>query len=586
MKNINKVLQSFHVAGKNQIAAKIFYEIADFLEIQGVQWKPVAYRRVARAIESLNEDVEEIYKRGGIKALKEIPGVGENISKKLEEIITTGKLSYHERLKKEFPFDIESLTEIPGLGPKKAKKLYDALKVKNREELKKAAEEGRVRKVEGFDAKSEENILKGIALLERTKGRVLLGYAFHEINSIIEKLKSKTPVRRISAAGSVRRMKETIGDLDILVTSEQPEKVMEYFTSMPEVESVIARGTTKSAVLLKSGLNCDLRVVSDEEYGSALQYFTGSKEHNIALRKIALSKGMKLSEYGLFKDGKRIAGREEEDVYKALGLQWTPPELRENWGEIEAAQKGKLPNLVQLNDIKGDFHAHTDWSDGSNTIIEIAIAAEKLGYEYLAITDHAGNLKIAGGLDEKRLAEHSAAVEAAEKNANGIRLLKGAEVDINKDGSLAVSASALDDLDFVIAAIHSNFNMPEKEMTSRVLKAMEEDCVDAIAHPSCREIGSRDPVKLDFDALYQAAVDTGTLLEINAYPTRLDLWDAEIKRAKEEFGVEFVIGTDSHSTHHLRFMEIGLGMARRGWLEKDDIINTRGYNAIAKKLGL
>ena len=585
VKDINNVLQFFIVAGKNQIAAKIFYEIADFLEIQGVQWKPIAYRKVARTIESLSEDVEEIYKRGGVKALKEIPGVGENISKKLEEIIKTGKLAYHDRLKKEFPFDIESLTEIPGLGPKKAKKLYDALGVKNRDELKKAAEEGRVREVEGFDAKSEENILKGIAMLERTKGRVLLGYAFGEINAIIQKLKRDTPVQRISAAGSVRRMKETIGDLDILVTSTEPEKVMDYFTAMPEVERVIAKGMTKSAVVLHSGLSCDIRVVSDEEYGSALQYFTGSKEHNIALRRIALSKGMKLSEYGLFKNGKRIAGREEEEVYKALGLEWIPPELRENRGEIEAAQEGKLPELVRLEEIRGDLHIHTDWSDGANTIAEMASAAERLGYEYIAITDHAGKLKIAGGLDERRLAEHSAAVEAAEKKVS-IRLLKGAEVDINKDGSLAVSSSALKGLDFVVAAVHSNFNMEKDEMTSRIMKAMEEECVDAIAHPSCREIGSREPVKLDFDAIYQAAADTGTLLEINAYPTRLDLWDSEIKRAKEEFGTEFVIGTDSHSTDHLRFMEIGVGMARRGWLEKDDLINTRGFKAIAKKLGI
>ncbi|VVC71851.1 phosphatase YcdX [uncultured archaeon] len=569
---------------KNALAARIFFDVADFLELEGVNWKPIAYRKAARSIESLDEDVEEVYSHGGEKALRGIPGVGEAIAGKLDEIIKTGKLKYHEDLKKRFPFDMESLTSIPGIWPKKAKKLFDSLGVKDRDELKKAALAHKVHGIAGFDEKTEANILRGVELVEKSKGRMPLGYAFHDIRLLVEKMKRLAPVARIIPAGSTRKMKETIGDIDILATSSSPGKVMDVFTALPEVEHVVAKGDTKSTVTLKMGLNCDLRVVSEDEYGSALQYLTGSKEHSVELRRIAISRGLKLNEYGVFRGGKRVASRTEEDVYRALGMDYIEPELRELNGEIEAAQKHSLPKLVELKDVKGDFHVHSDWSDGSNSILEMAKAASARGYEYFALTDHAGNLKIAGGLDEKGLEKHSAAVEAAEKKAGGIKILKGAEVDITKDGNLAVAKAALKKLDFVVASVHSNFNLPEKEMTARFIKAVESGAVSAIGHPSCREIGLREAVKLDFGALYESAEENGVFLEINAYPERMDLWDTEIKKAKDGFKAKFVLGTDSHSTSHLRFMETGVGMARRGWLEKKDLLNTRSFEELVDEL--
>ncbi|MDD5318148.1 MAG: DNA polymerase/3'-5' exonuclease PolX [Candidatus ainarchaeum sp.] len=571
---------------KNALAARIFFEVADFLELEGVAWKPVAYRNAARSIEALDEAVEDVYARGGEKALKGIPGVGDAIAKKLAEIIETGKLKYHAELKKEFPFDMESLTGIPGIGPKKAKKLFDALGVKDRRGLRKAALARKVRGVEGFDEKTEENILRGIELVEKSAGRVPLGYVLHDVNQLIGKMKRLAPVTRIIAAGSTRRMKETIGDIDILATSSDPKGVMDAFTALPEAGHVVAKGETRSTITLKTGLNCDLRVVSEDEYGSALQYLTGSKEHSVELRKIAISRGLKLNEYGVFRGGKRVAGKTEEGVYRALGMDYIEPELRELNGEIKAAQKHELPELVGLNEIRGDFHVHSDWSDGSSPILGMAKAAGARGYEYVAITDHAGKLKIAGGLDEKGLERHSAAVEEAEKEAGGIRLLKGAEVDITKDGGLAVSAAALKRLDFVVASVHSNFNMPEKEMTARYVKAIEGKAVHAIGHPGCREIGARNAVKADFGKVYEAAAGNGVFLEINAFPTRMDLWDREIKRAKYEFGAQFVLGTDSHNEGHLRFMETGVGMARRGWAEKQDLVNSLSFKELSKKLGI
>ena len=575
--------------GRNALAAKILYEIADILEIQDVQWKPIAYRKAARAIESLSEDVEDIHTRGGVKALEEIPGVGEAIAKKLEEIIRTGSLRYYEELKKEAPFDLEAFTAIPGMGPKKAKKLYDALKVKNLDGLRKAAEAGKIRGLEGFGEKSEQDILKGLALLERTKGRALLGDALPEAEALVEALKKSGAVNRIAYAGSLRRMKETIGDIDILATSSQPAKVMDFFVKLPQVEEVVAKGETKSAVRLKNGMGCDLRVVEDDAFGAAMQYFTGSKEHNIGVRRIAISRGWKLNEYGIFKGERRIAGKDEESVYSKLGMEWIPPELRENTGEIEAAQKGGLPELVELKDIRGDFHCHTKWSDGKYSILEMALAADKLGYEYLAVTDHASRIVVVNGMDEKRKGKHSAAIADAqgklERGGSGLRLLDGCELDISKDGTLALPAAALRKLDVVIGAIHSNFAMPEREMTARVVKAMDSGLVDIFAHPSGRLIGERDAYQLDYGRVFDAAERNGVAIEINAFPDRLDLVDVEVKRAVGR-GIRISIGTDSHATDHLAYMRYGVAVARRGWCGKKDVLNTLSYGELAKALSI
>jgi len=565
------------VGDKNALCARIFYEIADMLELQNVAWKPVAYRKAARTIEALSQDVEEIYAHGGIKALEEIPGVGEAIAKKIEEIIKTGKLKYHENLKKEFPFDIESITAIQGIGPKKAKKLYDALGVKDREQLKEAAEKGKVRNVEGFDAKTEANILRGLALLEKTKGRALLSYALQDAERLVGLLEKSGLAGRVTYAGSLRRMKETIGDIDLLVTSSKPAKVMDFFTSLPDVAEVTAKGETKSAVILKSGMGCDLRVVRDGEFGAALQYFTGSKEHNISLRRIAIAKGCKLNEYGLFKGSKSVAGKEEKGIYAELGMDLMPPEMRENTGEIEAAQTHSLPSLVELKDIHGDFHMHTNWSDGNASIEEMALAAEELGYDYAAITDHGSPMKIANGMDANRKAKHSRAIAAAqkklEKAGHAIRILDGCEVDINKDGTLALPSPLLKKLDVVIGAVHSSFSMPEAEMTRRIVKGLDSGLVTILAHPSGRLLGERGAYALDYEKVYEAAKRNGVAMEINAFPMRLDLVDTEVKRAIGE-GVRVSIGTDSHATGHLRFMRLGVAVARRGWCEKKDVLNT------------
>lgn len=567
---------------KNALCAKIFYEIADILEMQDVQWKPIAYRKAARTIESLSKDVEEIYARGGVKALQELPGIGEAISGKTEEIIKTGTLHYYEELKKEAPFDMEAITAVPGVGPKKAMKLYKELGVKTAEDLKRAAEEEKIREIPGFDAKSEENILKGLALVEKTKGRALLGTALEEAERLVAKMRKSGLVERISYAGSLRRMKETVGDIDVLVTSRKPEEVMDYFVKLPEIAEVVAKGPTKTAVRLGSGIACDVRVVEDDAFGSALQYFTGSKEHNIALRRIAISKGWKLSEYGIFKGAKRIAGKDEEDVYAKLGLEWVPPELRENSGEIEAAQKGRLPKLLEAKDIRGDFHCHTKWSDGSNSIEEMAAAAQKLGYEYIAITDHASKMGVARGLKDRDFAKQRKEVEKVQKGTE-LKIMHGAEVDIEKDGSLFLKNETMKGLDLVVAAVHSNFSMPKEEMTERMVRAMENEHVDIIGHPSGRLIGEREPYEVDYEKLFEAAKRTGTAMEINAYPTRLDLWDTLARQAKER-GVKLAIGTDAHSTEHLRFMSLGVATARRGWCGKGDVLNTLGFERLGKVL--
>ena len=562
---------------RNREIAKILYEMADLLEIKGVEFKPRAYRRAAMNIESLGVDIEELYNRG---ELEKIPGVGKSIAEKIAEYLKTGTIKKWEELKREIPVDIESLSSIEGLGPKMIKTLYEKLGVKNIDDLERVAKQGRIRRLKGFGVKTEKKILESIEFARRKQERFILGYILPEANKIVENLKPY--VSKISLAGSIRRRKETIGDMDILAISSNPDMAMEMFVKMESVDKVLARGITKSSVRLNSGIQVDLRIVEEKSFGSALQYFTGSKEHNIELRKIAIKKGYKLNEYGLFKGGKQIAGEDEESVYNSLGLQWIPPELRENRGEIEAAMNGNLPRIVEYNDVKGDLHTHTKWSDGANTIEEIIKEAINLGYEFVAITDHAGNLKIAGGMDEEEIKKQAKEIEKLREKYS-IHILHGVEANITKEGKIDVSNSILKDLDIVIASVHSAFRMDEKEMTTRVINAMGNEYVDVIGHPTGRVIMKREPIKLDMEKVLDAAKENNVFMEINAYPERLDLNDVNVKLAVER-GVKISIGTDAHTISHMKYLELGTAVARRGWAKKEDVINTYDIRELRKIL--
>jgi len=582
----------------NQELAKIFYEIADYLEMEGVAFKPYAYQKAAIVMETFKEDVSEIYEKGGRGALKEIPGVGESIALKIEEYLKTGRIKYYEEFKKRIPVDLEDIIAVEGVGPKKAKVLYEKLKIKSLEDLEKAAQKHKIAPLFGFGEKTEKNILQGIEFLKKSKGRFLLGEILPKVKEVYEKFKKFEDVEEINVAGSVRRMKETIGDVDFLVISKSPERIMDFFVSLPGIVKVWSKGATKSSVRFKEGFDMDLRVLPARSYGSALQYFTGSKEHNIALRKIAIDKGFKLSEYGLFKSSKIIAGKKEEKIYKALGMDWIPPEIRENRGEVEAALEHRLPKIIDYKDIKGDLHCHSKWNGGANSIEEIAKEAIKIGYEYVGISDHTKFLIIEHGLDEKKLLSQRKEIDRLNSkfkilNSKQIqnpkfqtqnkkfRILQGCEANILADGSIDISGEALGKLDYVIAGIHSRLKMEKAEMTRRIIRAMKNPNVDIISHPTGRIIKKRDECQVDFDKILGAAKETGTILEINSYPERLDLNDQNILRAKKA-GVKMIIGADSHRADQMRYMEFGISQARRGWAEKKDIINTRPIEKISE----
>lgn len=563
---------------KNQEIANIFYEIADFLKMEGVQFKPYAYQKAALTLETLEKDIEDIYKEGRRSALLKIPGVGKGIAEKIEEYLKTGKIKYYLELKKKTPVNIEELTAIEGLGSKRIKILYQKLRIRNLKDLEKAAKTHKICPLFGFDEKTEKNILGGIAFLKRSKGRFLLGEILPRIKEVYQKLKTLKEVEKIDPAGSLRRMKETIGDVDFLVISKNPEKVMDFFVSLPGIVKIWGKGPTKSSVRMKEGFDMDLRVVPAKSYGSALQYFTGSREHNIATRKIAMNKNLKLSEYGLFRGPKMIAGKNEEEIYKALGMDWIPPELREDQGEVEAALEKKLPKLIDFKDIKGDLHCHSKWSGGTNTIEEIVEMAKKLGYQYIGIADHTKFLRIEHGLDEKNLVLQRKKIDKINlrlKAQNSkLRILQGCEANILNDGSIDIKDKTLKKLDYVIAGIHSNIKMKKEKMTERIIKAMKNPHLDIISHPTGRILKRRDEYQVDFDKILRAAKEFKVILEINSYPERLDLNDQNIRRAKEA-GVKMVINADAHHKDQLRFIEFGIAQARRGWAEKEDVINTQ-----------
>ena len=558
---------------KNQLVADVLYQIADLLDIKGeIFFKTRAYRMAAQKIETLNEDIETVVKEN---RLREIPGVGEALAKKIKELVETGRLEYFEKLKKEIPPELLKMLDISGLGPKKIAAVYNKLGIKTIEELRKAAEEGKLRNIEGFGEITEKNILRGIQLMDKTRGRVLLNVAYHHGSKYIEYLKKHKKIKRLSLAGSLRRMRETIGDIDILASSDEPEEIMDYFVKYYDVQRILMKGSTKSSVILNDELQVDLRVVDDKSFGAALQYFTGSKEHNVQMRSLAIKKGFKLNEYGLFKKNTDtfITGRNEEEIYKKLGLAFIEPELRENRGEIEAAKENKLPHLVKHDDIKGDLHVHSNYSDGFETIEAIAEKSLRLGYQYVGITDHSQSLRVAHGLSKEQIVKKKKEIEKINKKLDNFRILCGTECDIKPDGTLDYDNSILKMFDFVIIGIHTSFKMSRKEATNRIIRGIENRYVNILAHPTCRLMMKREPLDLDMEKIFEAAKETNTYLEINAFPDRLDLNDYYTKLAKEQ-KVKFTVGTDAHSLNHMDFMRYGVATARRGWLEKKDILNT------------
>lgn len=561
---------------KNQELAKIFQEIAYFLEMDNVPFKPFAYEKAALTLEGLEEDVVSIYKKEGFDGLKKIPGIGESIAEKIKEYLETGKIKYYEQLKEKYPVNLDELMRIEGLGPKRLKVLYQKLNVKNIHDLEAVAKSHKIASLFGFGEKTEKNILESIEFAKRATGRFLLGDILPKVKGVYEQLKNLKEVERISTCGSIRRMKETIGDVDFLVVSKKPDLVMDFFTSLPGVVKIWGKGRTKASVRTIDGFDMDIRVIPKKIYGAALQYFTGSKEHNIALRRIAIEKGLKLSEYGLFKGSKLLASENEEDIYEKLGLEWIPPELRENRGEIEAALNHQLPKIIEKEDIKGDLHCHSKWDGGQNKIAEIAHHAMRLGYEYVGIADHTKFLRIEHGLDERQLEKRNQEIEKLNlefrKKGRKFKILKGCEANILPDGKVDIADDALKKLDFVIAGVHSKFKMSEKEMTERIIRAMKNPHIDIISHPTGRLIQKRDEYQIDLSKIMKVAKETGTILEINSYPERLDLNDLNIKRAKE-MGVKMIINTDAHHIDQMRFIEYGVAQARRGWAEKKDIIN-------------
>jgi len=559
----------------NAEIAKVFEDIADFLELKGENvFKIRAYQRAARAINHLPKEIEVMVGLG--EDLKAIPGVGEAIARKITELLTTGKLEYYEKLRAEFPPGISTLLTIPGIGPKTAMKLSSELGIQTIDELEQAIKDGRVAGLFRMGDKTAENILRQIQMVRHKDMRIPIGEAQPIVDHIIDALKTIPGVKNLTPAGSVRRFKETVGDIDLMGTADDPEAVILALVRLPLVKQVLAQGPTKASVIATNGLQVDLRFVEHDSFGSLLQYFTGSREHNIILRERAVKQGLKLSEYGI--TDRTIDRLEkfasEEAFYRRLGLQYIPPEIREAMGEIERAEQGTIPELVELSDIRGDLHVHTDWSDGQNTLEEMANAAIKLGYEYLLITDHSAGLVVAHGLDRERLNRQLEEIAALNRRFSGFRLLAGAEVDIRADGRIDAPEDMLSRLDVVVGAVHSSMGQSKERMTRRILGAISNPHIDIIAHPTCRLIGEREPSEVDLEAVFRAAVEHGKALEINAMPSRLDLKDIHAYRARE-LGVKLVISTDAHQAEHLQLMRFGVGVARRAWCEAEDILNTR-----------
>ena len=556
----------------NRQVAEILQRIADMLEIKGeVVYKALAYRKAAQSILDLGRDIGEVWAEG---QLRQIPGVGEALAKKLDELLRTGHLQYYEDLQEEVPPGVLSLLAIPDVGPKTARLLWQRLGAMSVADVERAAEAGKLRELPGLGARSEERILEGIRALNRRTGRVSLSVALPAAMHLVGLLRQVPGVQVASAAGSLRRMKPTIGDLDLLAAAENGEAVTRAFASFPEVIQVVAQGPTKVSVVLENGLEADLRVLPRERWGSLLQHFTGSKEHNVALRAVAQEKGLSLSEYGYKRGQEEILCPEEADVYRVLGLPWIPPELREDRGEIQAAQKHRLPDLIEIEDVCGDLHVHSDWSDGVASLEDMARAAKALGYQYLVISDHSQSLAVANGLNAERFEEQRKAIDRVNGRLKGFRLLQGCELEICADGSLDLSDEVLALFDVVVASVHMGLRQERERITERVLGAVRNPHVDVIGHLTGRIIGQREPSAVDVEAVLREAARTGTALEVNGIPDRLDLDDVHIKRAIE-LGVTLCVNSDAHSVDALQAMRYGVAMARRGWASARDVLNTR-----------
>ena len=567
--------------------AKILEEVSEYLEILDDSFRAPAYSRASDAISSLEREVSDIYKEGGIQALEKIPTVGRGIAEKIEELLKKGSLIYLKELQKKLPMNVHELTAIEGVGPKTIGVLYKKLNIRTRDDLEHAARAGKLGTIPHFGQKTESKILKSIEFLKKSHGRFLLGEILPIAESIKETVKNVSEITHIALAGSLRRMQETIGDIDIVASAKNPKSVIDAFIALPEVEHVYGKGSTKANVRLRIGIDADLRVVHSDEYGAALLYFTGDKEHNIALRKIAIKKGYTLSEYGLFRGKTYVAGKTEEEVYKKLGFQWIPPEIRVASGELEAAHKDTLPPLIPYGSIKGDLQVQTSWSDGNATILKMAEAAISHGLEYIAISDHTKSLGVAGGLTEKELAKQGKEIELVNKKfmreKKSFRILKSAEINILKNGSFDISDAALAKLDIVSASVHSHFGMSEEEMTARIIKAMKHPRLNILFHPTGRLIMKREPYKVDILKIIKATKEYGVALEVNAYPERLDLKDTHIRLAVEH-GAKLVVNTDAHAPDHFRYLDLGVAQVRRGWGTKADVLNTKSAELLLRSL--
>ena len=561
----------------NKEISQILFEMAAYYEMIGVDFKPRAYERAATQLSEIETEVSDVYRTDGSKGLKNIPNVGKSIAEHIENLITKGTFADYEKFKKEIPVNISELMRIEGIGPKTILDLWKKLKVRDLNDLEIAAKAGKIRTLPRFGEKSEQKILKSLEFLRKAGGRQLIGYVLPDVRQFEKSVRALPEVKDAIITGSIRRRKETIGDIDIVVVSTQPEKVMNSFVKLPGVNHVSGSGTTKTSVKLLNNLNVDLRVIPEESLGAALVYFTGSKDHCIALREIAIKKELKLNEYGLYKGKRRIAGKTEQEIYKALGLQYIEPEMRENSGEIKLARDKKLPQLIGYNDLKGDLQIQTNWTDGENTMEEMALAAEKAGLEYIVITDHTQSLAMMGS-DEMKLKKQMKEIdrlnEKLRKENHTIKVLKGAEVNIMKDGSLDMPDEILEELDVVGAAVHSFFTLSREEQTARVLKAMQNPNVDILFHPTSRLVLKRNAIELDIDAVIDCAKKTGTVLEVDSHIDRLDLRDELIRRSVQA-GVKLSIDSDAHSVSHFRFLELGIAQARRGWATSKDVVNTR-----------
>ncbi|MCG6865479.1 MAG: DNA polymerase/3'-5' exonuclease PolX [Thiogranum sp.] len=566
----------------NEDIAAVFDEIADLLEIEGDNpFRIRAYRNGARTLRELGEDIRALVERG--EKITGFPGIGKNLAEKIHEILDTGQCAALQKLRKQLPADLTELLKLPGLGPKRVHALYHELDIHTLEQLERAARDGLIQHLPGFGAKTELHLLETVQAHADTARRFKLAVVGRYAEPLLEYLEGAPAVKTVAVAGSYRRARETVGDLDILVIARNGRAVIEHFVAYDEVDSVLASGTTRATVMLRNGLQVDVRVVAAVSYGAALHYFTGSRAHNIAVRGIARKHGLKVNEYGVFRGKKRIAGKTEDEVFGSIGLPWIPPELRENRGEIEAARAGMLPTLVETGDLRGDLHAHSRASDGHESIEVMARAAKERGLQYLAITDHSKRLTVAHGLDSKRVLAQIQAVEAFNAGDHGITLLTGIEVDILEDGSLDLPDAVLSRLDVVIGAVHSRFELSRAKQTRRILHAMDNPNFTLLAHPSGRLIDRREPYDVDMTRIIRHARERGCFLELNAHPERLDLLDTHCQRARDE-GVLVSINSDAHSSADFDNLRFGVGQARRGWLEKSDVLNTRPLTALRKLL--